>query len=410
MIVQEYAIKVAIEGSQVVVKELKKVQKEEENLNKATKTDIANTNKRNKELKETNSLLWTYAKRLVGVYAIYKMFRKGIDLALNFTEQGTQLRNLSVGANVSARSLQKWGYAVKKFGGSESTIAGTMGSLNKKLYEYRNYGVGHFDDYAKRYGSIPAGNTAEEFLLNVAKKMEGYTDKNAKLNIADVLGLDMATTEFLMQGYKKVKEELNNAIVNFSDEDIKKATEAKEKLIELNKQLERLGVVVGGIVLDPLIDTLKELVEFLKDPKKYLFDKENGAVKKTIDIVKDSFNPYNFFKRLTDYSSADSTRGTAKGLINGLGANVFGKSNWNTAKGFGNEFLSPLLSYGDFMTRYNPFTGVGGLIDSNNSNITVNNSVKMEVNGSNAQENATMIKQGIENISNDSINQADIRK
>ena len=399
MVINDYYIKVAIEGSGVVVKELKKIEKEEKNLNNIAKTEQNNATKRNNSLKQTNSLLWTYAKRLVGVYAIYKMFRKGVDLAFNFAEQGTQLRNLSVGANISARALQKWGYVTRMFGGDERTVANTMGGLNKKLYEYRNFGVDHFADYSKRYGAIPVGNTAEEFLLNVAKKMESYKDKDAKLDIGSLLGLDTATTEFLMQGYDKVKEQLNNAVVNFNDEEIKKAVEAKEKLLELNKQLERLGIVAGSIVLDPLIDTLKELVEFLKDPKKYLFDKENGAVKRTIDIVKDSFNPINFAQRLTNYSASEKSRGTATGLINGLSSNVFGKDNWQSIK-----------DYGKFMIDYNPFTGIGSPFDSSSSNITVNNSVKMEINGSNAQEIGIESKNAMESITTDSIEQADIRK
>ena len=102
--IKEYVIKVTTEGGKLTFKQLS-------SLDKIEKTQ-------NKNLKETNSLLWTYAKRLVGIYAIYKMINKGVGLAINFAEQGTALRNLSTIANTSTKSLQKWGNVLRKFGGS----------------------------------------------------------------------------------------------------------------------------------------------------------------------------------------------------------------------------------------------------------------------------------------------------
>ena len=54
--IKEYVIKVTTEGGKLTFKQLS-------SLDKIEKTQ-------NKNLKETNSLLWTYAKRLVGIYAI----------------------------------------------------------------------------------------------------------------------------------------------------------------------------------------------------------------------------------------------------------------------------------------------------------------------------------------------------
>ena len=72
-VIKEYAFKISVEGSKSVIKEFKEIDK---NIKDGTET----IDKQNKALTKTNSLLWTYAKRLVGIWAIYRMINKGINL------------------------------------------------------------------------------------------------------------------------------------------------------------------------------------------------------------------------------------------------------------------------------------------------------------------------------------------
>lgn len=262
-VIKEYAIQISIQGNKAVIKEFKQIDKQ---IQKGTKT----LDTQNKTLKKTNSLLWTYAKRLIGVYAIYKMLSKGINLATNFAEQGNDLKNLSSKAQVSAKSLQKLGYVVKKFGGDEKSVAGSIGDLNRKIYERNNWGGNPFSEFTDRWGSTPDGDTIEDVLKSVARLMEGYSDERDKWNIGETLGLDSSLIEFLMQGEKAVSEQLKKAGVLFSDEDIANAEKAKQAMIDFNFQMDKLAKTVGGIVLEPLTNVIKELTDFLKDPKKYI--------------------------------------------------------------------------------------------------------------------------------------------
>lgn len=317
-VIKEYVLKITTEGSKIAVKEFKDIEQVEK--------------KQNKNLKETNSLLWTYAKRLVGIYAIYKMINKGIGLAVNFAEQGNALKNLSTVANVSTKSLEKWGYVLRRFGGNEKTVASTIGNINRKLYE-RQYGQEPFKEYVERYGALPAGKNAEDFLIGIAKKMEQYSNMQTKLDIADKLNLDDAMTNFLLQGSKAVQSQLKNASALFTDEDIATATKAKEELIKFNRQLERLANVTGKIVLKPLTDVIVELTEFLKDPKKYIANTFRDTNTSAYGVAKDMFSYKTasswIADRLAGLTNFSSTTGldTAGSLFSGLSNNVLGKGN-----------------------------------------------------------------------------------
>ena len=313
--IKEYVIKVTTEGGKLTFKQLSSLDK----IEKA----------QNKNLKETNSLLWTYAKRLVGIYAIYKMINKGVGLAINFAEQGTALRNLSTIANTSTKSLQKWGNVLRKFGGSEQSAGKVIGDINRKLYS-RRFGIEPFQEYIERYGALPKGASAEEFLLNVAKRMEGVRDKQKKLDMAEKLNLDAPMTEFLLQGYEKVKQQLAGAESIFSNEDIERATKAKEELIAFNIQLEKLAHTLGGIALEPLTSVIKELTDFLKNPKQYIASatkSETGA----FGVAKSMFDVKNIaqwsWRRILGLQEYSATTAKSKylGGIDYLSQSIFGK-------------------------------------------------------------------------------------
>lgn len=364
-VIKEYAIQISIQGNKAVIKEFKQIDSQ---VQKGTK----NIDKQNKSLNKTNSLLWTYAKRLIGIYAIYKMINKGVGLAVNFAEQGNALRNLSTIANTSTKSLQKWGYVLKRFGGNERSVASTIGSLNQKLYE-RQYGIEPFQEYVKRYGALPAGTNAEDFLLNVARKMENYSNMQTKLDIADKLGLDEAMTNFLLQGSKAVESQLKGAGTLFSDEDIKNATKAKEQLIAFNRQLKRLANITGSIVLQPLTNVIKELTEFLKDPKRYIagvFSEQRNGKASEYAVAKDMLNPMS--------------------MLNWYGKRMIGLTDYSATTG--------LTGISDWWSGMFQKHSIG--------DIKVTNNVNMTITGSNADEIADKVGTKANEITTESIKQS----
>lgn len=262
-VIKEYAFKISVEGSKAVVKEFKEI--------------TAQETKQNKKLKETNSLLWTYAKRLVSIYAIYKLFKKGFNLSASFVEQGNALRNLATSANISTKSLQKWGYLVKKYGGSEQTVAQSMGTLQSKLYNLKNFGdVSPFLDYMQKFGNIPVGDSAEEFLLDLSEKLKGLDEETQK-EMLSALGIDNALGLLLREG--NVSEKLQSAKVLFTDEQIAKAEKVKELMVDFNHELAKMNIALGEIFLPVMISAMKKIQEFITNPKQFM-----------IDTLKDTYN------------------------------------------------------------------------------------------------------------------------
>ena len=275
-VIKEYAFKISVEGNKAVIKEFKAIDNQ-------VKKGTGNLGKQNKELSKTNSLLWTYAKRLVSIYAIYKLFNKGISLATNFVEQGNALRNLSASANVSARSLQKWGHLAKKYGGDEKSVASTMKNLNSSLYYWHEFGErGIFENYMKHFGDFPVSDNAEDFLLELANKLKGLSGREQEA-ILDSLNIgDEGLRLLLREG--NLQDKLKNSPVLFTDEQIEKAQKVKELMIDFNTELARVNVALGEIFLPTMIRFMKEIQNFLKNPKGFMLGKLKEGINNNLYV------------------------------------------------------------------------------------------------------------------------------
>lgn len=308
---ETFVLQFETKGSKMVLTDIQqiseKTRKLENLLQKDTKATDQNTTaikKSTQALKKHNNELWTYTKRLIGVYAIYKLVRKGIGLGLNFIEQGNTLRNMSTTANVSTNTIQRWGYAAAKYGGNEASVAAQMGALNSKLYSAKNFGdYSAFETLMTRYGITPTTTSAEDFLKDIANKITGL-DKQRQLDILNAAGItDDAMQRLLMSG--NLQSQLDKATIVYTNEDIQRAEKAKELMVEFNKQLAKLAAVLGGLTLEPLIDTVKELTELLKDPKKYMKDKAKTATNVALDGIWQLINPQRYWNMISGASGKD---------------------------------------------------------------------------------------------------------
>lgn len=264
-VIKEYAFKISVEGNKAVIKEFKQIDSQ---IQKGTKT----LDKQNKELTKTNSLLWTYAKRLVSIYAIYKLFNKGISLATNFVEQGNALKNMSVSANVSSKSLQKLGYLVKKYGGDEKSVASTMKNLNSNLWWLHNRGDDSaFQKYMENFGGFPMSQNAEDFLKELSDNLK-HIDAEEQNAILDSLGIgDEGLRLLLREG--NLEEKMKGAKVLFTDEQLDKAQKVKELMVDFNHEISKLGLILGELLLPAITEFLKEAQKFFADPKGFLLRK-----------------------------------------------------------------------------------------------------------------------------------------
>lgn len=302
---ETFVLQFEAKGSKLVLNDIQQISEKTRNLESLLKKDTkaqdqntASMNKSTQAMKKHNNELWTYTKRLVGVYAIYKLVRKGIGLGLNFIEQGHNLSNMSTTANISTDTIQRWGYAAAKYGGNEASVAAQMGAINSKLYSAKNFGdYSAFETLMTRYGITPTTTNAEDFLKDIANKISGL-DRQRQLDILNAAGInDDAMQRLLMSG--NLQAQLDKATIVYTNEDIQRAERAKELMVEFNKQLARLAAVLGGLTLEPLISTIKELTEFLKDPKKY-FSKGGGktATNVALDGIWQLINPQRYWNMI----------------------------------------------------------------------------------------------------------------
>ena len=163
-----------------------------------------------------------------------------------------------------------------------------------------------------------------------------------------------------------------NAGTLFSEEDLNNATKAKEQLIAFNYELERLANITGRIVLKPLTDVIKELTEFLKDPKKYIanvFSEGTANNPSEYKVAKDMLNPMSMLKWYGD--------------------RMIGLTNYSATTG--------LSGVSDWWT---------GLMTAGNNNTKVENNVSMTITGSNSEEIANKVTNNINKITEASIKQS----
>lgn len=282
-IVEEYAYQITVKGSKVAIQAFDKVANASKKLGEADKQNLSATEKQTKAITKQSSALWLLAKRLLGVYSVYSLFKKGVNLGLNFAEQGNMIANLATTANISTKSLQKWGYALKRYGGSEQSIAGTMASLQQRLFEYQQWGNANaFAEFMKLGGQVPAGSTPEQFLKSLSKQLQRLPRERA-LAMANSLGIDSATTRFLLEG--NVEKDLANAKVLYTDADIKMAQQAKQNLIEFNREMEKLGVLLGRKLLPIMTNMTQTITRLIDEILSNRFLKRFGKVGDKIDIA-----------------------------------------------------------------------------------------------------------------------------
>lgn len=295
-IVEEFCLKFKTEGSKVVVQSFEKVIASAKKMQDMDKKGIVQTEKQTKAITKQSSALWLLAKRLLGVYSVYALFRKGLNLAVNFAETGTAISNMATVAGVSAKQLQKWDYVYKKYGGKGS-MGGTLASLQAKLDDFNYYGKG-FEEFQKHGGFTPAGMDVETFLKALADKVQSVPDYQARDLLREAGINDPALASLLLRG--NIDKELAGAKVAYSNSDLKKAQEAKAIFNEFQTQITKLENLLAVKFLPNLIDFIEELIKFTEDPIGYVKGKTQEKAQDIINSAKTSItgkggDPNEFF-------------------------------------------------------------------------------------------------------------------
>lgn len=259
------------QGAEKVTSQLKGLEKAEKDAEGASKGLSSSQD----SLKDKNLQL---AKSVTGLISSYMGFKKILSEVMGFAKGGEDLLLLANNAGVGAETLERYGIALKNYGGGLSSAASTLSSLNQQLQDIRFGRGGAIQEAAIRYGiSIQGKNglaTGEELLYNVARRMESLGNAE-QLDLGRKLGLDPATLALLRNGVAGLNEELERAskLTLYSPEDIKNSRNFQMALRELRNSLEKVWSTVSRALL-PVVTSIVKIVsqffQFLAEHKGFI--------------------------------------------------------------------------------------------------------------------------------------------
>ena len=243
-------------------------------LDKAEQATDNLTSSVKEEHKSIKKLVVTGAELL----ATYKGFKRVIAGVMGFARGGENIALMAQKAGISAELLQKYGYALKNYGGGMSSAASTLSKLNSQIQDLKFGKGGAIQNVALRYGISVYGKnglaTADEMLYNIARRMEKLNTQ-AQLDLGKKLGLDPATLALVQGGVKNLNNELEkaSALTIYSDEDLRNSREFQRSLRELQGYLAKIGAIIWRFLLPPLkwvIDLTKNIFALISEHKSFV--------------------------------------------------------------------------------------------------------------------------------------------
>lgn len=250
------------QGAKKVSGELKGLEQAEKKTADASK----NLGDSEGKLKIKNTEL---AKSVASLISSYVGFKKILSEVLGFAKGGEDLTLLAKSAGTNAEQLERYGIALKNYGGGLSSAASTLSSLNQQMQDLRFGKGGAIQEAAIRYGiSIEGKNglaTGEEMLYNIAKRMESLGSQE-QLDLGRKIGLDPATIALLQSGVAGLTQELERAskFTLYTPEDIENSRKFQIALREFRMSLEKVWATVSRALLPALTKITKGVAKFFR--------------------------------------------------------------------------------------------------------------------------------------------------
>lgn len=266
---------VSIRAEKPILEEIQRKERERtagiKELKQETDQLTQSSDKQNNKLKDLASTTASLVTTYIG-------FKKVISGVMNFAVGGEDLALMAQRAGVGAEELQKYGNALKNYGGGMSSAASTLSKLNSQLQDLKFGKGGAIQNVALRYGISVFGKngiaTAEEMLVNIAKRMESLNTQQ-QLDLGKKLGLDPATLAMVQGGVSNLNKELERAskLSLYSDEDIENSREFQRTLRELQAYLAKIGAILSRALLPPLkwvVEKFRDLFELMSRHKGFV--------------------------------------------------------------------------------------------------------------------------------------------
>lgn len=259
------------QGAKKVAGELSGLTKAE----KETKGAADKLGESNDNLVKKNAQL---AKSVTGLISTYMGFKKILSEVFSFASGGEDLLLMANNAGVGAEQLERYGIALKNYGGGLSSAASTLSNLNQQMQDLRFGKGGAIQEAAIRYGiSVHGKNglaTGEEMLYNIARRMEslGHAEQ---LDLGRKLGLDPSTIALLQGGVENLTKELEKAskFSIYTPEDIENSRKFQMALRELKQSLAQVWATVSRAllpVITKIMNVVSKFFQFLSDHKGFV--------------------------------------------------------------------------------------------------------------------------------------------
>ena len=218
------------------------------------------------------------AKSVTGLISTYFGFKKILSEVFQFAGGGEDLLLMANNAGVGAEQLERYGIALKNYGGGLSSAASTLSNLNQQMQDLRFGKGGAIQEAAIRYGiSVHGKNglaTGEEMLYNIARRMEslGHAEQ---LDLGRKLGLDPSTIALLQGGVENLTKELEKASKYsiYTPEDIENSRKFQMALRELKQSLAQVWATVSRAllpVITKIMNVVSKFFQFLSDHKGFV--------------------------------------------------------------------------------------------------------------------------------------------
>lgn len=177
----------------------------------------------------------------------------GKSLVETFATTGSKLHFLSQQVGESVGTLDKWGVAVQKAGGSTDTFFNTINNLHNKLVDMKYNGDLKTASIFGLMGINTTGANGElkkasDVLLEISKFFKGKTT-NQQQFFGRQLGLDDATIRLLAKGEQETLKLVNAQKQLWNEKSAAQAERQREKLIQYDRAIEQLKITIAEKLL-----------------------------------------------------------------------------------------------------------------------------------------------------------------
>jgi len=201
------------------------------------------------------------------------------DLVNNFANTGAKLEFLAQKTGESVASLDKWGTAAAKAGGSAEGFYNTIQGLQSKLQNAKFGGDPKTMGIFSYLGINPQdakGNIKKttDILLELSGKLKGMS-RDKQQWVGQQLGIDDATLRILSQGREATEKLVKAQNALWDDKSAQRAQKAQARLIDFNRKIEKLKLDLG----ERLIPVMYKLTDWVTN----FIDKDLPKITKAFD-------------------------------------------------------------------------------------------------------------------------------